>query len=186
MSYLMLFLSIIIGLMPEAIFFAMFVIGAKGIKKGERRLPLVVFFIAAFLIIGLLLAYNIWEYVLLTVAMYIIMKLLHEKTEFIDLFLLTIPYLILAVIGFVCFGIGQLLPDSICPPLIMLIINRLLLLIIISALYPRLYRWYNTYKKVWNVHKDSKIKSITVRNISILVCNAIIIAVYTAIQLLGK
>lgn len=182
----LLLLSILMGLIPEALFFATFVIGAKGLKKGENRAALILLFIFTFVVIGTVFAYDIWLYVVLTVCMFLIMKALIDSTEFIDLFLLTIPYIILAIIGFICYGIGQFIPTSMCPPFLMLVINRILLLILIPALYPRLHRWYNSYKKVWNVRESNKIKSITVRNISILICNAVIISAYTMLQLIGK
>lgn len=186
MNYYMTLLSILLGWLPEAIFFSVFVIGAKGIKRGNRRMPLFVFFSVTFMTLGMVFADNIWLYVILTAAMYLIMKLLYKDTEFIDLFLLTIPYLILAVIGYVCYGIGNLLPSYLAPPVLMTIVNRILLIILIPALYPHLNNWYNTYKHMWNVHKDNTIKSITVRNISILLSNAMIIAAYISIILLGK
>lgn len=176
-------LSILIGLIPEALFFATFVIGAKGLKRGENRLALTLLFIFTFVLIGTVLSYNIWLYVVLTACMFLIMKVLIDSTEFIDLFLLTIPYIILAVLGFICYAIESLFTPTDTIVYIMVIVNRVLLIIIIPALYPKLHRWYNAYKKVWNVHKDNKIKSITVRNISILVCNAVIIAAYTMLTM---
>lgn len=178
-----LLLSILMGLIPEALFFATFVIGAKGLKKGENRAALILLFIFTFVVIGTVFAYDIWLYVVLTVCMFLIMKALIDSTEFIDLFLLTIPYIILAAIGFLCYGIESLFVSTDVVGGTMLVINRVLLIILIPALYPRLHKWYNAYKKVWNVHKDNKIKSITVRNISILVCNAVIIAAYTMLTM---
>lgn len=181
-------LSILLGLIPEALFFAIFVIGAKKMARADGCVPLVLLFIFAFVTLGTILAHSIWVYVVLTVIMYLIMKAVSDKVEFIDLFLLTIPYIILAILGFVCFGIESLLcmmvHNNFDILVIMTLINRALLFITLSALYPHLHKWYNAYKKVWNVHEDNKIKSITVRNISILACNTVILAAYTMLQLI--
>lgn len=185
MNYLTLILvSILMGLIPEALFFSIFIIGAKGLKKGENRIALVILFILVFILAGVLFAYNIWLYVILTVLLYLIMKFLIDSAEFIDLFLLTIPYIIISIVGYICYGIEILLPNTSVVDYGMVLINRILLFITLSALYPHLHKWYNSYKKVWNVHKGNKIKSITVRNISILICNTVIIAAYTMLQLI--
>lgn len=187
MSFLtLLLLSILLGLIPEALFFALFVIGAKKMTRAEGCIPLVLLFIFAFVTLGTVLSYSIWVYVVLTVIMYLIMKAVSNKVEFIDLFLLTVPYIILAILGFIGYGVGQFIPSSLCPPFFMLIVNRILLFITLSALYPHLHKWYNFYKKVWNAHAGNKIKSITVRNISILACNTVILAAYTVLKLIGR
>lgn len=176
MSWLVILLSILLGLIPESLFFSIFIIGAKKIK--ERRACFCILSIGIFVLLGMLLAYNLWLYVILTVALYALMKLLYKDTEFIDLFLLTIPYLIIAFAGYFCYGIASYIPPEYNPNTISLILNRFFIFIILSALYPHLNKWYNSYKKIWNVHADNKIKSITVRNISILICNAMIMAAY--------
>lgn len=173
MSIQSILLSIFIGLLPEAIFFALFIMGAK--RYTEKKILFVFSCIAVF-ILSMLLAYNIWAYVLITVLLYFVMKIIYKGTEFIDLFLLTMPCLIIGILGYICYMIKCFIPMY--PNLITHILNKILLFLTLSALYPRLNTWYNTYRKLWNRHEDNKIKSITVRNISILVCNIIIMAAF--------
>lgn len=170
-------LSILLGLLPEGIFFAWFVIGAKRMKKNEA-IHFAVFSIAMFVIVGTILSYSIWFYLFIIVALYISLKVLCKSTEFLDLFLLTIPFLLFGIAGYPCYYLAEILPSWLPPNLTTLIINRLVIIIILSALYPHLNKWYNAYKRLWNRHKDNKIKSITIRNISILLCNVLIMAAY--------
>lgn len=176
MSWLVILLSILLGLIPESLFFSIFIIGAKHIE--EKRACFCILSIGLFILLGMFLAYNLWLYVILTVALFVLMKWLYKSTEFVDLFLLTIPYLVLALAGYFCYGITAYLPPEYYPNLVGLVLNRFFIFIILSALYPHLNKWYNSYKKIWNVHVDNKIKSITVRNISILLCNGMIMAAY--------
>lgn len=185
MNYYAILLSILLGLIPEAIFVSLFVIGAKKIKS-RYNFHFCVANIFIFSIIGLMLSYNIWYYICIPFLIYCVMKLLFEDTEFIDLFLLTIPFLLFAIIGYPCYYIQQVLPFRLPPNLTALVVNRILLIIILSALYPKLHVWYNSYKTIWNRRKGNKIKSITTRNISIMLCNAVIILAYTMLLLLNK
>ena len=50
------------------------------------------------------------------------------------------------------------------------ILNRLLL-IIIMLFSGKLNRFYNFYYYNWNRHNDNKIKSVTIRNLTIISCN---------------
>lgn len=177
MNCMTILLSILLGLIPEGIFFAEFVIGAKKLKN-HNRVNLCVLFVGIMVFAGILLSYSIWYYLVVTILAYLVLKMIDDTTEFIDLFLLTIPFLLLAVLGYPCYGISLLLPKDLPVNLITLILNRVLMIILLSVLYPKLNKWYNTYKRLWNVRAGNKIKSITVRNISILICNLIIIAAY--------
>ena len=170
-------LSILLGLIPEGIFLAWFIIGAKRMDR-HTALHFAVFTIAMFVIIGTVLPYTIWFCILVITLVYISMKVLCKPTEFLDLFLLTIPFLLFGITGYPCYYLAAILPNWLPPNLTTLIINRILIIIILSALYPHLNKWYNAYKKLWNRHKGNKIKSITVRNISILLCNILIMAAY--------
>lgn len=185
MSYINILLSIILGLIPEALFFSIFVLITKR-PKSHFKLAFCLLTIGIFIIAGLLLSFNLWFYIVIPALIYILMKILFKETEFIDLFLLTIPFLLLAIVGYICFGIGKLLPECIYPPVVMTIINRISLIFILSALSTKLNKWYNSYKKLWNRRKGNKIKSITIRNISILFSNAVIIAAYVMLLILGR
>lgn len=145
MSWLVILLSILLGLIPESLFFSIFIIGAKKIK--ERRACFCILSIGIFILLGMLLAYNLWLYIILTVAMYALMKLLYKGTEFIDLFLLTIPYLIIAFAGYFCYGIATYIPPEYNPNMISLILNRFFIFIILSALSLGGYFCYNIHKR---------------------------------------
>lgn len=184
MKPLMLLVSIIFGLLPEAIFCTLFLMKAKGIVT--RRFAFFILMSLVFIGEGMLFAYNIWCYIVLAISIYGIMKLLYGDTvEFIDMFLISISFLVIAVVGYICFIAGKLLTGIVPEPvMIMLIVNRILLFILLSALSSKLNVWYNSYKRVWNRHVGNKIKSITVRNISIFIANVVIMAANTSLLLI--
>lgn len=176
-------LSIILGLIPEGLFYSLFMIGCKNIKS--HKVLFTILNILAFNLISIPLHFNIWYYLVLPTMLYLILKLLYKDTEFIDSFVITVPFAILAILGYLCYGIGHLLFTQ-YSYFIMLLINRSLLIIVISALYLHLNKCYNTYRKLWNKHIGSKIKSITIRNISIMLCSTVILLAQYSLVLLNK
>ena len=148
MSPIRVLLSMLVGLLPEALFFAIFLIGAKNITT--KKFAFFVLIIALFLLEGMLLSYTLWYYIMIVLCIYGIMKLLYsDAVEFIDLFLISFGFLYIAVIGYICYLLGNLLTGVIQQPvLVMLIVNRFLLFIPLSALYSKLNKCYNAYKKV--------------------------------------
>lgn len=165
MNLLFIMASILFGLLPESLYFALYIINSKQIR--ERRVLLFVLIFAANLLLSAFLAYNIWYHVLFIAAIFGIMRLLH-KAQLIDIFLITSSALILALLGFICYF-------SIPNYWIALIVNRfgLFLFILLSrTILPKLYK---AYCSMWNRKPGAKIKSITVRNISCIVLNLLLV-----------
>ena len=175
--------SILFGAIPEMFFVAYFIIGAKApsFKDRKCRLKLAILYILAYSIAVPLLQFNTWFHIILVAVMYIILKILKPGTEGIDLFLLTIPYALITVTGYICrlfyLSIGYSMAY---------IMNRIILLFIIVALYPHLNKWYNAFKRVWNRNPNNKIKSITVRNILIVGTNILIMLLDFVLQVIRK
>ena len=96
--------SILFGAIPEMFFVAYFVTGAKApsFKDRKCRLKLAILYILAYSIAVPLLQFNTWFHIILVAVMYIILKILKPSTEGIDLFLLTIPYALITVTGYIC------------------------------------------------------------------------------------
>lgn len=162
-----LLINIFLGMLPEALFFTMFLICSKKIK--EKRIILFILIVLNYIGTGVLNTYSIYSYVLFIILQYTILKLLYkEKTEWIDVFLVTISHIYLFIIAISCYKVFS-------DYKIALLVNRLLLLV------PFIFRnklnyLYEEYRKLWNRNSNNKIKSITLRNISLIFLNIFIFA----------
>lgn len=173
--------SILFGAIPEMLFVSYFIIGAKApsFQNGKYRITLAILYILAFSIAVPFLQFNTWFHIILTIVMFIILKMLKPNTEGIDLFLLTIPYALITITGYIC----RLFYVVIGYP-IAYMFNRVILLFTIVALYPHLNKWYNSFRRLWNRNPNNKIKSITVRNILIVGTNILIMLLDFVLQVI--
>lgn len=153
--------SVFLGLIPEAIYFTLFLTYAKELKT--RRALLFCMTLAASLIFSAFLSYTVWYHAALLAAMYLIMRLLY-KSEIIDIFLIAAESIILVILGLACYF---LIPNY----AVALAVNRIAMFVVLFALKDRIRQWYWAYREVWNRREKTKIKSITVRNISVIALN---------------
>lgn len=68
-------LELIIGQIPEAIYFALFMIYAKGLK--EKRILFTVLMVAEYILLTRIFIFNIYFQILYTFMSYMILKLLY-------------------------------------------------------------------------------------------------------------
>ena len=164
-------MSILLGILPESIFFTLFIIYAKQLKKHKLTLFLMIFALNAAL--GFAFTYTIYYHLFFIIGAWCILFLLFNS-HIIDVFLITSASLFLAVVGYLCFyGINNYL--------VAYIVNRLLLVLFFIILHKKLSFFYTVYKNSWNRTDGAKVKSITVRNISCLVFNLSLVMLYLAI-----
>lgn len=158
-------INVFLGMLPEVLFFTMFIIYAKNIK--EKRWLLFGFIILNYLGTGILSVYSIYSYVLFMIFQYVIIKILYkEDVEYIDIFLITISHMYLFLISLICYkGFSNYN--------IALLVNRLLL-IVPFLLRNKLNYYYKKYRKSWNRSEDNKIRSISLRNMSLITLNLFI------------
>lgn len=156
--------SILFGILPEAIYFTLFLIFAKNLKT--KRIILFGLILLSYLVLSVFLAFSIWFHVAFMAAMYGIMWLLY-RSELIDIFLISISAIILTLITVFC---CKYIPDY----RLGVLINRGLLFSVIFLFKNELNNLYLLYRSIWNVNKAAKIKSITVRNISLILLNLLL------------
>lgn len=161
-------LELILGQIPEAIFFSLFMIYAKGIK--EKRVLFTVLMVAEYLLLKSFIHFNIWFQILYTFMSYIILKILYkEKAQITDMFTFTVASIIMIISNFVIYMIVWKLFNTF---IIYAILNRIFLLLFIIIFHNKLYKITDLYKKIWNRHTNkSKIKSTTFRSINIIIFN---------------
>lgn len=159
-------LELFLGQIPEAIFFALFMIFAKGLK--EKRLLFTILMVIEYLLLLYSFPYNWLFHICFMVTTFIILKVLYkEKSQITDVFLLLIGYIILgitSIISWLLFNFNMSL---------VAIFNRIIIFTFIFILNKKLYKIQNIYKFLWNRNDriKKKIKSTTFRALNIVVFN---------------
>lgn len=164
-------LSILLGLLPETLYFTLFLIYAKNLKEKKVRLFLLIG-IAYFCCI-LIKEYNILFYTLHIFSFYLVLKILYKKkVQIIDIFLITLAYLWLSFLSFILMNFTK---NDLSNYALIYIIQRTLLFL--PFIFKNKFNnWYKQYYSLWNRDKSNPkvLKSITLRNISLILLNSVI------------
>lgn len=160
--------QLLLGQIPEAIYFALFMIYTKRLdkKRGLFIMLMVIEYILLFIP-----ALSIWSHILYFVISYIILKLLYkEKSQITDIFTLGIASLILMVISVMWYGIIYFTIKNI---IVCNVLAKLSLFIFLYIIKNKLPKIQNIYKLLWN--RNDKIpkhmKSTTFRCINVILFN---------------
>ena len=162
-------LEIVLGQIPEALFFSLFMIFTKQLK--EKRIMFIILMILEYLILQKLIHFDICLQISYTAFTFIILKLLYkEKSQITDIFTFTIGSILMIVIDMAVYFISSLFTNNF---LIIITIDRILLFAILFLLRNKLPKIQNLYKKLWNRNdkKEKKIKSTTFRCINVIIFN---------------
>lgn len=151
----------------EAIYFSLFLIYGKNLK--EKRILFIGIMIFEYLLITKLIQYNIWIHISYIIMTYINLKVLYkEKAQITDIFLFMFASIILILFG----GIFAILVyNNIINYIVAIILLRICLFLFLFFNTKNINGVYKTFYKSWNRNKNSKIKSLTLRNISIIIFN---------------
>lgn len=85
------FLSLILGILPQALFFMMFITKTKEIKS--KRILLTILFYIIIALMVMITRYSLYLYLLIIPLMYGTMKLLYKrKVQIIDIFIIAAGY----------------------------------------------------------------------------------------------
>lgn len=165
-------MNIVFGLIPEFLYYFLFISKIKQLDKKNIIWFFILTFINCFLAV-LRINHNFIMYVMFDIAEYLILKVLYrDKTCITDFFLLLSIEIYLLVISGLCYF---LIPNY----MIAYVINRIIIfapLIFIN----KIRYFYKKYRQMWNRNDSKKnpIKSITLRNTSIVIMDILIVAVY--------
>lgn len=159
---------IILEKVLEAIYFSMFLLIGKNIK--EKRFLFLTIMILEYLLLKHFIEFNVWFQIIYTFMSFINLKVLYkEKAQITDIFLFMAASIILVLVSMFC-GFFQILFNI--KYFYLLILNRILLFLILLGIKNQINKIYNKYCLYWNRHTYShKIKSLTLRNISIIIFN---------------
>lgn len=171
-------LSILLGLIPEVLYFTLFITYTKNIK--EKRVKLFLLLAIVYFLCIIIQRWQILFYLLWIVLVYISLKLLYKnKTQIIDVFIISVAYLWVAILSFILlFFVKQDMSNYV----LISILDRILLFSVF--IFRRKFNViYKLYCKLWNRNDKEKrpIKSITLRNLSLILLNGIIFFINIAI-----
>lgn len=161
-------LSIFLGLIPEVLYFTLFITYCKNIK--EKRIRLFLFISLAYVLCMFIQKYKIFYYVLFIALIYWIMKIVYkEKTQIIDVFVISLGSIYMTILSYLCFCF---LKEDLSNYYLLMLLARIFLYL--PFIFRKYFNFiYRKYYKLWNRNDNEKrpIKSITLRNISLITIN---------------
>lgn len=163
-------MELLLGQIPEAIFFALFMIYAKGIK--EKRILFTILMIIEYLLLKYSFPFNWIFQIGYMITTFLTLKILYkEKSQITDVFILLISYIIMIGSSAIIYCIIWITLNNF---FVALILHRLFLLLFLIITHKNLIKIQNLYKKIWNRNnKCKKIKSTTFRSLNVFMFNII-------------
>ena len=162
-------ISILFGLVPEVLYFILFISYAKNLKGKKIRLFLITLLI--YFCCMLIVQYQLFFYILFIALFYILLKILYKKKiQIVDVFLIVYASCYLTILSYLIYFANDIKSYYVC-----YVIDRILLFL--PFIFKNKFnRWYKKYYSLWNrdYNHAKPIKSITLRNISLILINCII------------
>lgn len=171
--------NLLCGIIPDIIYFVLFIILIKRIEN--KKITFFLLFSLFYIPIIIIFQKNIFANILFTFLIYLIMKILYgKKANIMDIFLFTWASIIYMIVILITFAIFKNL-------IITSIVGKLLLLLLLLLFRNKLNKLYTKCILLWDRHNYKKqLKSITIRNINIVILNISIYAMYTLTLLFNK
>ena len=166
--------SLVLGMIPEVLYLTLFVVYAKGIK--EKKLKLFALLAAGYILLIMLCRFQFLFYITYIVYTFIILKLLY-KANVCDFFVCVVALSYMTIISY--FGYILLSWNYVLYYLVARIT-----LYSIFLFRNKINILYRKYVGLWNRTENAKLKSITLRNSSLLILNILIISLYLIILLM--
>lgn len=157
--------GLLMGMLPEVLYFTLSICFVKDIQK--NRLKLFSLLAVGYIVLIMICRFQLLFYLGYIVYVYVVLKKLY-KSKIIDLFIVSVISAYLTLTSFISFKL-------IDTYMLAYLVNRLMLFIPIFLLNYKLNDFYNVYYILWDRREGNKIKSITVRNISLVFINMLIV-----------
>jgi hypothetical protein len=160
-------INIIFGIIPEALYFTLFLIIGKGLK--EKRMTFFVMMLAQYIIIKYFIQFDVWFQIIYTFMTFLILKVLYrDRAQITDIFLFAVASILLIVVSAASYIAVQYTFNNF---IIAYVLNRILLFGILYVLRNKIRIWYKKFVGLWNRKPNQKIRSLTVRNVSVIIFN---------------
>lgn len=164
--------ELVLGQIPEAIYFALFLIFTKSLK--EKRILFIILMIVEYLLLKSFIHFDIWFQIGYTMMTFLTLKVLYkEKAQVIDIFTFGIASIILMVSSIISFLL--LGPNM----QFVVLISRILLILFFIFSYKYLPNIQKLYKKLWNRNDKTtkKMKSTTFRALNTVLFNLMFVVI---------
>lgn len=161
------FINFVFGMIPEVLFFCLFLIYTKKLK--HKRLELFILMLFEYFILKLFINYDVWFQIAYTFITFILLKVLYkEKAIITDIFVFALASIILIIISFLSY---MIIFHTLNNYVIAYILNRILLFSSFYFYKDKLNIFYNKFNSMWNRKPNAKVRSLTIRNISVIIFN---------------
>lgn len=152
----------------EPIYFSLFLIIGKNLKK--KRLLFVLIMVFEYVMLTNIFKFNVMLQFIYTFMTYINLKVLYKrKAQITDIFLFTLASIILIISSFLCYALIYSLTQKYY---LVIIVNRFIIFLFLFGFKKAIREKYVEFYSLWNRHDNPKqIKSLTLRNISIIIFN---------------
>ena len=162
-------LQLFLGQIPEAIFFAWFMIFTKGLK--EKRFLFTILMVIEYLVFKYAFPFDWMFHISFMIGTFTTLKLLYKKkSQITDLFILLIGYVVMVLSSVLCFMVSQ------GQVIIATIINRFIIFIPLFSMNYRLNKIQEIYKIQWNRgNPKAKLKSATFRSLNLVIFNVLFV-----------
>lgn len=162
-------LQLLLGQIPEAIYFALFMIFTKRLDK--KQILFTILMILEYILLFNFTPVTIWSHISYFIITYMILRLLYnEKSQITDIFTLGIASILVIIVSMVSYII---VATTIKDIIVCNVLAKIMLFIILYFSRNKLYKIQNMYKKFWN--RNDKIpkpmKSTTFRCINLVLFN---------------
>lgn len=164
-------LNLLLGQIPEAIYFALFMIYTKQLK--EKRILYIILMTFEYILLTQCIKYNVWLQILYTFVSFLILKILYkQKAQVTDIFTFTIASIFLIISSAVMYYIVYFTFHNMVG---YVILNRIVIFALLFIFKNKLNKIQLLYKKMWNRNDNikKKMKSTTFRALNIVIFNII-------------
>lgn len=156
-------ISLLLGMLPEVIYITAMTSYLEGIKT--KRIRLFLLNSLGYIVLIMICRFELLFYIAYIIYLYWVLKL-NFKTHITSFFMISVVFSSIAWVSFICsfwsnYYVGY-------------IIARVML-VILYLCKSTFYTLYRKYKACWNRNAANKIKSITLRNCSLVFINTTII-----------
>lgn len=162
-------LEILLGQIPEAIYFTLFMIFTKRLDK--KRGLFITLMVIEYVLLFNFTPVTIWSHISYFIITYMILRLLYnEKSQITDIFTLGIASVLVIITSMISYIIITITIKDI---IVCNILAKIILFIILYVSRNKSYKIQNMYKKFWNRNDKipKPIKSITFRCINLILFN---------------
>lgn len=161
-------LEILLGQIPEALYFALFLIFTNEIKT--KRICFIASAVLEYVLLLNAFPFDIWSHILFIFTLFLIMKLFYkDNCQVTDIFTLGIASILMILVSVVVYFPISLLTSI---TLIGNIVQKIILCLIIGIFRKKLPYINKLYKMFWNRNKVPKrMKSTTFRALNVVIFN---------------